>query len=176
MHDVPDRARPRVTSLTTRWSDPGPVVELRPIAYANLREVLQLRVTEQQTKFVESVPGSLAEAEVTPDARPWYRAIYAAGGPVGFVMISDGVPPGNPELIGPYYLWRLLIDVDHQGRGYGSRALDLVCDYVQTRPGGDALMTSATQGQGGPTPFYLGYGFEPTGDVVKGEPLFRLIL
>jgi diamine N-acetyltransferase len=165
-----------VTPHTASSVTPSPVVELRQVGYSNLREVLRLRVSEQQTQFVEGVPGSLAEAEVTPDARPWYRAVYAAGDLVGFVMISDGIPPGNPELIGPYYLWRLLIDVKHQGRGYGTRALDLVCDYVRTRPTGDVLMTSAVQGEGGPTPFYLRYGFELTGDVVDDEPVFRLQL
>jgi diamine N-acetyltransferase len=138
--------------------------------------VLELHVTDAQSSFVAGVADSLAEAEMTPDARPWYRVICADGEPVGFIMISDGVPPGNPELVGPYYLWRLLVDVSHQGRGYGTAALDLVGDYVRNRPGGTVLMTSAVPGDAGPTPFYLRYGFELTGDVVEGEPLLRLLL
>jgi diamine N-acetyltransferase len=150
-------------------------ISLRPLEITNVREVLELRVTEAQSYFVAGVAESLAEAEMTPDARPWYRVICADGEPVGFVMISDGVRPGNPELIGPYYLWRLLVDLDHQGRGYGTRALDLVCDRVRSR-GGTVLMTSAVPGDTGPTSFYLRYGFELTGDVVDGEPLLRLEL
>jgi len=153
-----------------------PVVSLRPIGIQNLRDVLRLRVSPPQEQFVAGVADSLAEAEVTPDAFPWYRALYADEVSVGFVMISDGIPPGNPELLGPYYLWRLLIDADHQRRGYGARALDLVCDYVRTRPGGDILWTSAVPGEGGPTPFYLGYGFTLTGQVVDGESVLRLEL
>jgi diamine N-acetyltransferase len=150
-------------------------ISLRPLEITDVREVLELRVTEAQSSFVAGVAESLAEAETTPDARPWYRVICADREPVGFVMISDGVPPGNPELIGPYYLWRLLLDLDHQGRGYGTASLDLVCDYVRSR-GGGALMTSAVPGDTGPTSFYLKYGFELTGDVVDGEPLLRLVL
>src|SRR3954447_20372222 len=111
-------------------------VAFRAVDYFNLCAVLDLRVTEAQSEYVASVQESIAEAEVTPDARPWYRALYAGETPVGFVMLSDNIPPGNPELVGPYYLWRLLIDVDHQGRGFGTRALDLAVSYVRTRPGG----------------------------------------
>ena len=170
MHDLPDPSRPGVRG------GPHPVVQLRVVGYDNLTDVLGLRVTEAQSEFVEGVRGSLAEAEMTPDARPWYRVIYAEDVPVGFVMISDGIPPGNPELIGPYYLWRLLVDVAHQGRGYGTQALDLVCDHVRTRPGATVLMTSAGPGDDGPTSFYLQYGFTLTGDVADGEPLLRLTL
>ena len=152
------------------------VVSLRPVEIQNLRDVLALRVHPSQEQFVAGVADSLADAEIAPDSRPCYRALYADEVPVGFVMISDGIPPGNPELLGPYYLWRLLIDADHQRRGYGTRALDLVCDYVRTRPGGDVLWTSAVPGDGGPTPFYLGYGFTLTGQVVDGESVLRLEL
>lgn len=152
------------------------VVEFREIAFSNLREVLALSVTEKQTHFVASVKDSLAEAEVTPDGRPWYRAIYAGDAVVGFIMLSDGIPPGNPELVGPYYLWRLLIDTKYQGRGYGTRALDLACDYVRARPDGHTLLTSVVPEPGSPKPFYLKYGFVMTGEVVDDEPVLRYAL
>ena len=40
---------------------------------------------------------------------------------VGFVMISDNIPqPMDEDLVGPYFLWKLLIDESCQGRGYGA--------------------------------------------------------
>ena len=49
---------------------------------------------------------------------------------VGFVMISDGIPAetlaADDDIVGPYYLWRLLIDHRHQGRGYGAATIDAV--------------------------------------------------
>ena len=42
--------------------------------------------------------------------------------PVGFVMIADEVD--DPDYI-PHYLWKLLIDERHQGRGLGTATLDL---------------------------------------------------
>ena len=59
-----------------------------------------------------------------PTAVPWYRAVYAGNEPAGFVMISDGIPDGHPEFLGPYYLWRLPSDSRGQGQGLGTAALD----------------------------------------------------
>jgi diamine N-acetyltransferase len=149
-------------------------VEFREVDVFNLRDVLALGVTDAQSEYVASVQESVAEAEVTPDARPWYRALYAGDTPVGFVMISDNIPPGNPELVGPYYLWRLLIDTEHQGRGYGTRAVDLAVEYIRTRPKGRELFTSVVEESGSPMSFYLQYGFEKTDRFAEEERVLRL--
>ena len=154
----------------------GKSVEFRHVDFFNLRDVLALSVSKEQENYVASVQDSLAEAEVTPDGFPWYRALYAGDVVVGFVMLSDGIPPGNPELVGPYYLWRLLIDRRHQGKGYGARALDLCAQYVRTRPGGDALLTSVVPGPSSPMPFYLKYGFVRTDQFIDDEQVIRLQL
>ena len=95
-------------------------------------------------------------------------------------MISDDIPretlDADPTPVGPYFLWRLLIDERHQRRGYGTATLDAVVTYVRGRPNGDALLTSAGQGEGSPQPFYERYGFVPTGEVVEGEVVLRLDL
>ena len=86
------------------------VVSLREIDDGNRDAVLALRVTPIQTRFVSSVAESLREAEETPEGKPWYRAVYADDLPVGFVMLSWDVTPEPPRIIGPWFLWRLLID------------------------------------------------------------------
>ena len=95
-------------------------------------------------------------------------------------MISDNIPAdrlaADPELLGPYYLWRLLIDRREQRKGYGTATLDALANYVRSRPSGDALLVSAAQGEGTPQPFYERYGFVPTGQVVEGEVVLRLDL
>jgi len=92
-------------------------VELREITDQNRDAVLSLRVAAGQERFVASVRDSLLDASEYPQANPWYRAVYAAGEPVGFVMLSWNVTPQPPEIIGPWFLWRLLVDERHQGRG-----------------------------------------------------------
>jgi diamine N-acetyltransferase len=151
-------------------------VTLREITPANRAEIEALTVTPAQETFVAGVADSLVEAAETPDAMPWYRAVYADATPVGFVMISDNIPMGRPEYVGPYFLWRLLIDARYQGRGYGRATLDLIVAYVRTRPGAERLYTSHVPGDGGPLGFYLKYGFVLTGDVHDGEPVLELPL
>ena len=36
-----------------------------------------------------------------------------------------------PEIIGPWFLWKLLIDQRYQGRGYGSEAVRQIARLVQ---------------------------------------------
>jgi diamine N-acetyltransferase len=151
-------------------------VSLRAITSANRSEVAALAVTPDQEAFVDGVTDSLAEAVETPGACPWYRAVYADQSPVGFVMISDNIPPERQEYLGPYYLWRLLIDSRWQHRGYGRDALDLVVAYVRWRPGATTLFTSCVPGEGSPLGFYLRYGFALTGDMFDGEPVLALPL
>jgi GNAT superfamily N-acetyltransferase len=59
---------------------------------------------------------------------------------VGFTMISDNIPePIDADLVGPYFLWKLLIDVDEQGNGFGAAMIDALVAYLRTRPGADTL-------------------------------------
>jgi diamine N-acetyltransferase len=157
-------------------AEPGPVT-LREISAVNRDEIERLTVTVDQAHYVASVTDSLSEAAATPQARPWYRAAYSDETPVGFVMISDGIPDGHPELLGPYFLWLLLIDTSWQGRGFGRAALDLVVSYVRKRPDARVLLTSIRPGSvGSPRGFYLTYGFRTTGQMFDGEEVLELEL
>jgi diamine N-acetyltransferase len=150
------------------------MISLRPLDASNQVAVEALRVGPGQDRFVSGVSDSLAEAAEYPDACPVYWAIYAKEVPVGFVMISDGIPEGHPEYIGPYFLWKLLIDERFQAQGLGRATLDAIVTYVRDRPGAEALLTSAVPGEGSPIGFYERYGFERTGDVHEGEIVLRL--
>jgi diamine N-acetyltransferase len=156
-------------------------VELRDIVTAGDREAaLSLRTTVAQEQFVATVEQSFADAIEHPEACARYWAAYAGDEIVGFAMISDDIPQAtldaDPTLAGPYFLWRLLIDERYQRRGYGTATLDAIVAYVRDRPNGDALITSASQGDGTPQPFYERYGFVPTGEVMDDEVVLRLDL
>ena len=153
-----------------------PRVSLREITDANRPEIELLAVSTEQEHYVTGVAESLVEAAATPGACPWYRAVYAGDDPVGFVMISDGIPDGRPEYLGPYFLWRLLIDAGRQRQGLGSAALDLVVDHVRARPAARSLLTSVVPGPASPLGFYLRYGFSQTGREFAGEEVLELRL
>lgn len=131
-------------------------VTLAEITDTNRAAVLALRAAPGQQRFVGSVRDSLADAADHPHANPWYRALLADGEPVGFVMLSRNVTPRPPEIIGPWFLWRLLVDERHQGRGYGRRAVGLVVDLVRAA-GATELLTSYVPEPDGPAASTAGW-------------------
>ena len=156
---------------SARETDPAPPAEsvtLRPITADTVIAVCALAVHPHQTRFVAPNAVSLAEALFGPNA--WYRAIYADETLVGFVMVDDDV--ANQA----YFLWRFMIAGEHQRHGYGRHALELVVEYVRTRPGAAELLVSYVPGEGSPRDFYAGFGFTETGEVDDGEIVMRLPL
>jgi GNAT superfamily N-acetyltransferase len=151
-------------------------ITLREITEDNARAVLALRLGPGQERFVTSVTDSLAEADAHPEGNPWFRAVYADELPVGFVMLSWDVEPQPPDIHGPWFLWKLLIDHRHQGRGYGREVVRQVADLVRGH-GATELLTSHVPGEGGPAGFYARLGFVPTGELdPDGEIILRLVL
>jgi diamine N-acetyltransferase len=166
-----------------KWDLIGPpgepaasAVSLEAITEANREQALALRLAPGQEQFVGSVPDSLAEAAEYPQAKPWYRVARVGGELVGFVMLSWDVTPAPPEIIGPWFLWKLLIDERHQGRGYGRDVVRQIAELVRAQ-GAAELLTSYVPGDGGPAGFYQRLGFEPTGELdANGEVILRLRL
>jgi diamine N-acetyltransferase len=153
-------------------------VELRDIVSpADRAAVMGLRLGPGQDQYLNSMEEIFEEADEEQRAMPHPWAVHDAetGALVGFAMISDNIPePMDDDLVGPYFLWKLLIDHQHQGRGYGAATLDAVAGYVATRPGADVLYTSCSDGPGSPRGFYLGYGFTDTGRVLDGENVLEI--
>lgn len=151
-------------------------ISLRKIDDRNRAAVLALSVAPEQEQYVGSVSSALEDADDYPHAHPWYRAIYVEEIPVGFVMISWDVIPDPPEIIGPWFLWKLLIDARYQQRGYGRATVDLIAELVRAE-GGTVLLTSYTEGENEPWPFYERLGFRPTGERdVNNEVILALSL
>src|SRR5215472_1148125 len=121
-------------------------VGLRPIVSAADRAaVMGLRRGPGQDRYLGSMAEIFAEADAEQRAmpRPWAVHDAKTGTLVGFAMISDNIPqPMDDDLIGPYYLWKLLVDHRYQHRGYGAATLDAISGYLATRPGADVLYTS----------------------------------
>jgi diamine N-acetyltransferase len=155
-------------------------VQLRDIVTAEDRAtVMGLRLAPGQDQYLNSMEEIFEEADREQRAMPHPWAVHDAGtgALVGFAMISDNIPqPMDDDLVGPYCLWKLLIDAPLQGRGYGAATIDAVVDYLSTRPGADVLYTSCADGPGSPRGFYLRYGFSDTGRVMWGENVLALDL
>ena len=151
-------------------------VVLRAITDENRDEVVALRVASSQARFVGTVAAALADAQEFPEGKAWPRAIYVGDEPVGFVMLSWNVVPQPPRVIGPWFLWKLLIDERHQSRGYGRQAVKQVAQIVREN-GATELLTSCVRAADGPEAFYRRLGFTPTGELDEnGEVILTLKL
>ena len=146
------------------------IVTLREITAETVRSICMLSDTlsEDQHHMVADNAMSIAQAHFSDKA--WFRAIYADEQPVGFIMLYD-----DPEEK-QYYLWRLMIAGPYQGKGYGRQAIQLLIEYVRTRPGAEALLASYVPMEGGPKGFYHKLGFESTGEMEGDEVVIRLAL
>ncbi len=75
-------------------------INLRDIDDDNRAAVVALDVSDVQHNYVAGVRECLDDAADYPHAAPRYWAIYDDDVPVGFVMISDNVPPtDDPEIL-----------------------------------------------------------------------------
>jgi diamine N-acetyltransferase len=150
------------------------LVSLRLITAETVRSITQLSVSESQRGFVASNAVSLAQALFAPEA--WYRAVYLAEVPVGFVMLEDesllSPPPEEPEV----GVWRFMIDSRFQGQGVGRAALRQVIEHVQSKGLFKTLQLSYVPGPGCPEPFYLGIGFRHTGKLDGDEVVLEFPL
>ena len=73
-----------------------------------------------------------------------------------------------------YAVWRFMIDAHFQKHGFGKRALELVIEYVKSRPKAEVLLTSCVPGEGSPKGFYEKMGFTPTGEMDEdGEVIMQ---
>jgi diamine N-acetyltransferase len=156
-------------------------VTLRDIATdADRAAVLALRRAPGQERYLGSMESHFEDAIEYAQACPRMWSARDRHRLVGFVMISDNIRPetlaADDDIVGPYFLWRLLIDAPFQGRGYGRATIDAVVDYLGDRPGADALFTSCKAGEGSPRPFFLHYGFVMTDRIADGEDVLRLDL
>ncbi len=149
-------------------------VTLREITAETVRAVIKLAVTEYQNRFVAPNAVSLAQALFAPDA--WYRAIYLAEEPVGFVMLSDqsllDPVPENPEV----GVWRFMVDAKYQRKGVGRAAMLLVIEHVRRKGLFKKLAISYIPDDGGPEQLYLSLGFRPTGEMDEDEVVMELPL
>ena len=140
-------------------------IELHEITAATVRAVCTLEVAEEQRGHVAPVAVSIAQAHFEP--RACFRAVYAEGEPVGFILWRADDQPGTA------YLWRFMIDRRHQGKGYGRSALKEVFGMLKAR-GITTLSTSVVRGKHGPLGFYLSTGFIEANEITSsGEWLLR---
>lgn len=119
-------------------------MRLERVNSKNVWQLIKLEVNDDQKSFVATNTESIIQAYTTTAAGGYVFpfGIYDGDTPVGFLMIGygmDGEWEDAPEIAKDNYsLWRLMIDKNFQGRGYGKKAIKLALDFIKSAPCGAA--------------------------------------
>ncbi len=99
------------------------MLHLKTITKDNWVKAISLRVKEDQVKFVASNAVSLAQLNFLENFLA--KGIYYGEEMVGFTLF--GIDEDDHE----YWIYRMMIDEKHQGKGYGKEAVKLVIEDIK---------------------------------------------
>jgi len=152
------------------------MIRLKEITNKYIWQVCRLEPFEEQKDFVAENIQSLAEAYATRhegnNALP--LAVYHGDEPIGFLMIGKGTVGNEDEsalIRENYCIWRLMIDKNHQGRGFGREAMDAALQLIRTFPFGEAkkVWLSYEPENERARDLYHRYGFVENGEMCGNE-------
>lgn len=160
------------------------MLRLEAINGKNVWDILKLSVKDTQKGFVASNEVSIIEAytAITANGHAYPFGIYDEETPVGFLMIGydkDDYWDDAPKVsYGNYNLWRLMIDKNYQGRGYGKQAVKLALDFIYSFPCGKSnyCWVSYEPENMMAKELYAAYGFVENGDMDGEEKIAVLKL
>ena len=145
----------------------------RPVTAKNWRELAKLKVHDDQAHFVASNVYSIAEAQFgddEPDGSHWDmypHGIYDGDTPVGFFMY--GYNFSYPKF--QAYIIRLMVDENHQAKGYGYFGMKTMLEIFQADPRIHAVGISYEPNNELARKLYERIGFVETGEMLDGEVL-----
>jgi histidinol dehydrogenase len=137
---------------------------VRPVSSDDVLPLVKLKLAPEQERFVAPNAVSLAQAAYKPPGRPF--GLYAGTEPVGFLLLWDA--RRDPEdTADQLYVWRLMVDVRHQGRGHGKAAI--LWTIAEARRLGVASVGLSHVPDNPVGAFYEKLGFRYTGKDNDGE-------
>jgi histidinol dehydrogenase len=138
--------------------------EVRPVTSDDVIPLVKLKVAPEQEKFVASNAISLAQAAYKPPGRPF--GVWHNGQPVGFVLLWDA--RRDPEdTLDMLYIWRLMIDAGHQGKGHGAAAMRWLIEEGRRMGVAEVGLSHVPENTVGK--FYERFGFRYSGKDNEGE-------
>lgn len=149
-------------------------MERRDITRDHLFELIALEVREDQRDLVARNIETLAEAPYETGARVW--GLWDGGTPFGLMAMVHPDEflwhdPGDDRQAA--YLWRLMIDARHQGKGFGRAAVNEALG-VAREWGFPRLAASVADKPHSSMGFYERLGFRWTGRIVEGEKVITI--
>lgn len=152
--------------------------EIRPVTKENWKELIKLKVSDDQKHFVASNLYSIAEAQFgddIPDEGHWDMfpyGIYDDDKPVGFLMLSYNYEFTRFQ----GFILRLMVDESVQGKGYGKFGMNWMLEKYRADDRVQVVGISYEPNNEVARKLYASLGFQETGEIVEGEALALLKL
>lgn len=141
------------------------MIRLVEIDERNFSRVRQLKVGEDQQRFLDSPLGILARGYVYRAQRARVLAAENDGEIVGLMLVKD-----MDEEPACYDLQQFMIDGRFQGRGYGAAALGLLLELLRQEKKYDDVEVCVHRENAAALALFTGAGFVDTGYVDPDAP------
>ena len=141
------------------------MIRLVEIDERNFFRVRQLKVGEDQQRFLDSPLGILARGYVYRAQRARVLAAEKDGEIVGLMLVKD-----MDEEPACYDLQQFMIDGRFQGRGYGAAALGLLLELLRQEKKYDDVEVCVHREDAAALALFTGAGFLDTGYVDPDAP------
>ncbi len=137
-------------------------ITLKENTRGNFEKLISLQVTEEQKNFVASNLYTIAQMQFKEEKIA--KGIYLDDVPVGLIAYD----------LEDYDIWRLMIDSQYQGKGYGRKAMELVLDILRKDGRLKTARTSIIVGNIAMRNLIESLGFKENGNILRiqddGEP------
>ena len=144
-------------------------ITLQPVTIENWRELIKLKVREDQNGFVASNLYSIAESQFGfKDEGHWdfYPfGAYVGDEPVGFVMYCFNFNHSRFQA----FIMRLMVDEKHQGKGYGREIMQQVMGVFCTKEEVKNVGISYEPHNEAARKLYASLGFVEPGEMLDDE-------
>lgn len=133
-------------------------IMLQKVDESNFIPCFDLELKDWQKEFVSHPIRSLAQAYVYyKQCTPF--AVFNGSVVVGYVMVIYDYDEET------YNIWHLMIDRRHQRKGFGRAAMELVLEYIRTKPFGasNRILLTVDPQNSAACALYRALGFTETG-------------
>lgn len=133
------------------------IVKLVEVNTENWYECCNLALSSDQKVYMEPNAISIAQSKFEPSLQPF--AIYADEKVVGFLMYNT-----VPEELDGYWIYRIMVDKEYQGKGIGKAATKLMISEIAKLPNSKKIVVGYHPENLGAHNLYASLGFVDKGD------------
>ncbi|NVK56537.1 MAG: GNAT family N-acetyltransferase [Alteromonadaceae bacterium] len=129
-------------------------ITLKDITKDNWLDMIDLEISKEQENFVALPSEAIAASKFYEHFIN--KGIYLGKTPVGFIQYYPNLEENKPKEI---FIDQLIIDIHHQGKGYGTEATRLVISEIKALKAFSSISICYVEGHDLMRPFFERFGF-----------------